>query len=83
MNINTELSYALYPHFRSMALEQLQQYQARTIFLTISIRAACVKEFELILEQSGSLLKRRLRPYSSPIIGRQIVSLSKICSATL
>ena len=26
-------------------------------------RAASVKEFELVLEQSGSLLKRRLRPY--------------------
>ena len=26
-------------------------------------RAACVKEFELVLEQSGSLLKKRLRPY--------------------
>ena len=26
-------------------------------------RACCVKEFELVLEQSGSLLKRRLRPY--------------------
>ena len=26
-------------------------------------RAASVKEFELVLEQSGSLLKKRLRPY--------------------
>ena len=26
-------------------------------------RAACVKEFELALEQSGKLLKKRLRPY--------------------
>ena len=26
-------------------------------------RAACVKEFELALEQSGRLLKKRLRPY--------------------
>ena len=26
-------------------------------------RAAAVKEFEIVLEQSGSLLKRRLRPY--------------------
>lgn len=26
-------------------------------------RAACVKEFELILEQSGKLLKKKLRPY--------------------
>lgn len=28
-------------------------------------RAACVKEFEIILEQCGSLLKKRLRPYFS------------------
>ena len=26
-------------------------------------RAACVKEFEIILEQSGKLLKKSLRPY--------------------
>lgn len=26
-------------------------------------RAACVKEFELILEQAGKLLKKRLKPY--------------------
>lgn len=26
-------------------------------------RAACVKEFELVLEQSGGLLSKRLRPY--------------------
>lgn len=26
-------------------------------------RAACVKQFELALEQSGKLLKKRLRPY--------------------
>ncbi len=26
-------------------------------------RAACVKEFELVLEQSGKLLKKRLTPY--------------------
>jgi len=26
-------------------------------------RAACVKEFELVLEQSGKLLKKRLAPY--------------------
>jgi len=31
---------------------------------TIEIyRAACVKEFERVLEQSGRLLKRRLRPF--------------------
>ena len=27
------------------------------------LRAACVKEFELVLEQGGRLLRKRLRPY--------------------
>ena len=27
------------------------------------LRAACVKEFELVLEQSGQLLRKRLRPW--------------------
>ena len=44
------------------AFEQLQQCQADDITYDI-FRAACVKEFELILEQSGSLLKKRLRPF--------------------
>lgn len=44
------------------ALEQLQQYDEDTVWYDI-FRTACVKEFELILEQSGSLLKKRLRPY--------------------
>lgn len=37
-------------------------------------RAASVKEFELILEQSGSLLKKRLRPYFAS--NRQVDSLT-------
>ena len=44
------------------AFEQLQQCQADDITYDI-FRAACVKEFELVLEQSGSLLKKRLRPF--------------------
>ena len=40
----------------------LQQYEAGDVLYEI-YRAACVKEFELVLEQSGRLLKRRLRPY--------------------
>ena len=44
------------------ALEQLQQYDEDVVWYDI-FRTACVKEFELILEQSGSLLKKRLRPY--------------------
>ena len=44
------------------AFERLQQHEAGDIAYDI-FRAACVKEFELVLEQSGSLLKKRLRPY--------------------
>ena len=44
------------------AFEQLQQREPSDPFYDI-FRAASVKEFELVLEQSGSLLKRRLRPY--------------------
>ena len=44
------------------AYAQLQRQEAGSTMYDI-LRAACVKEFELVLEQSGSLLKRRLRPY--------------------
>ena len=44
------------------AFEQLQQYEPSDVFYDI-FRAASVKEFEIVLEQSGSLLKKRLRPY--------------------
>ena len=44
------------------AFEQLQQHEAGDVAYDI-FRAACVKECELILEQTGSLLKKRLRPY--------------------
>ena len=44
------------------AFEQLQQSEPDDTFYDI-FRAASVKEFELVLEQSGSLLKKRLRPY--------------------
>ncbi len=44
------------------ALKHLQQHAPSDIFYDI-LRAAAVKEFEIILEQSGSLLKKRLRPY--------------------
>ena len=61
VNINTEFLTRCI-HTLEIALEQLQQYSEDDISYDI-YRAACVKEFELILEQSGSLLKRRLRPY--------------------
>lgn len=44
------------------AFEQLQQQEGDSVSYEI-YRAACVKQFELVLEQCGNLLKRRLRPY--------------------
>ena len=44
------------------AFEQLQQREPSDAFYDI-FRAASVKEFEIVLEQSGSLLKKRLRPF--------------------
>ena len=44
------------------AFEQLQQREPGDTFYDI-FRAASVKEFEIVLEQSGSLLKKRLWPY--------------------
>ena len=39
-----------------------RRYEAGDVMYEI-YRAACVKEFELVLEQSGRLLKKKLRPY--------------------
>ncbi len=44
------------------AFEQLQERGPEDTFYDI-FRAASVKEFEIVLEQSGSLLRKRLRPY--------------------
>ncbi len=44
------------------AFEQLQRREPGDALYDI-FRAAAVKEFELVLEQSGNLLKRRLQPY--------------------
>ena len=44
------------------AFEQLQQRRPDDTFYDL-FSAASVKEFEIVLEQSGSLLKKRLRPY--------------------
>ena len=44
------------------ACEQLQQCEPSDTLYDI-FRAAAVKEFEIILEQCGSLLRKRLRPY--------------------
>lgn len=44
------------------AYTRLQQITADDELYDI-YRAACVKEFEILLEQSGKLLKKRLKPY--------------------
>ena len=46
------------------AFERLLQQAPEDIAYDI-FRAACVKEFELVLEQSGKLLRMRLRDYFS------------------
>lgn len=45
-----------------VAFEAIQQWDSDEIIYDI-YRAACVKEFEIVLEQGGNLLKKRLRPY--------------------
>ena len=44
------------------AYESLQERAADEVLHDI-FRAACVKEFELVLEQSGKLLRKKLRPW--------------------
>lgn len=44
------------------ALAAVQRHNPGDIEYDV-FRAACVKEFELVLEQSGKLLKKRLKPY--------------------
>lgn len=46
------------------AFEALNQQSADNLLYDI-YRAACVKEFEIILEQTGKLLKKCLKPYFS------------------
>ena len=45
-----------------LALEHLTGVAEKEIVYDLH-RAACVKEFELVLEQSGKLLRKRLAPY--------------------
>ena len=45
-----------------LALEHLEGVGEEDIIYDLH-RAACVKEFELVLEQSGKLLRKRLAPY--------------------
>ena len=58
MNINTDhLNHCI--STPRVAWEGLQQCETGDVLYEI-YRAACVKEFELVLGQSGRLLKRRL-----------------------
>lgn len=61
MPINTDFLVRCIDTLES-AFEHLQQREPSDDFYDI-FRAASVKEFEIVLEQSGSLLKKRLRPY--------------------
>ena len=45
-----------------LAFEQMQQHEPGDFIYEV-FRSACVKEFELISEQCGVLLKKRIRPY--------------------
>ena len=46
-----------------LALDEIDKHQDANDFLYDIYRAACVKEFELILEQSGKLLRKRLAAF--------------------
>ena len=45
------------------SLEGIEEYRETDDFLHDVFRAACVKEFELVLEQSGKLLRKRLAEF--------------------
>lgn len=47
-----------------VALKALSETEIQSLHWDI-YRAACVKEFEIVLEQAGKLLKKSLRPYFS------------------
>lgn len=61
MSVNTEFLVRCIQTLET-AFEQLRQQEPDSIAHDI-YHAACVKEFEIILEQCGNLLKKRLRPY--------------------
>ena len=46
-----------------LALGEIGEHQEADDFLYDIYRAACVKEFELVLEQSGKLLRKRLAAF--------------------
>ena len=50
-------------HTLDTALKEIEKHQEPGDVLYDLYRAACVKEFELILEQSGKLLRKRLASF--------------------
>lgn len=61
MNINTDFLVRCIGTLEA-AHAALPDHEPNSVMYDI-YRAACVKEFELALEQGGKLLKKRLRPY--------------------
>ncbi|MDE0131699.1 MAG: nucleotidyltransferase substrate binding protein [bacterium] len=61
MRINTDFL-ARCIHALERAQDGLQNFEHEDVLYDV-FRAACVKEFEIILEQCGKLLKKRLRPF--------------------
>ena len=57
--------------------------EAPTISCPMFYRAACVKEFELILEQSGKLLRKRLAAFFASNRQADRLATSRISSAML
>lgn len=45
------------------AVDEVEKHRGADGFLYDVFRAACVKEFELVLEQSGNLLRKRLAAF--------------------
>ena len=45
------------------AVDEVEKHRGTDGFLYDVFRAACVKEFELVLEQSGNLLRKRLAAF--------------------
>ena len=59
MNIDTTFPRSCIQTLETALVEIEKQQVSNDIFCDI-YRAACVKEFELVLEQSGKLLRKRL-----------------------
>ena len=70
--INTDFLVRCIDNLKSF-LAELERHEPGEFYYDLS-RTACVKEFELVLEQSGGLLRRRLRPFFAS--SRQVNTLA-------